>query len=252
MRHESKFAAWIRSGGSSVFIVPFGPARAPEVKFSVAPDRLLDTITDDALAAGVARLNGHLPEGVSIDITSVDLATIRDELRAAVAGRLSETGVPVNPTDSVINAILARYAETLNGFFQTEALQLESYIWRSSDDSRVRAAHAEYDDQVFAWSAPPAGGHLGQDWNCRCTAEPILDPQSIPGAAVCDILTGDRLSAVFPDAPADRLAEIAKEVDLRIVSGQLDTRERLIHFLAQMRREAVHDLWKASITTCAD
>lgn len=38
MRHESKFAAWIRSGGSSVFIVPFGQARASEIKFSVAPD----------------------------------------------------------------------------------------------------------------------------------------------------------------------------------------------------------------------
>jgi len=87
MRHESKFAALIRSGGNSVFVLPLGPVRASEVKFSVVPERLLDSIIDDALAAGVARLNGFLPEGVSIDIASVDLTAIRDELRAAVADR---------------------------------------------------------------------------------------------------------------------------------------------------------------------
>lgn len=238
MRHESKFAAWIRSGGKSVFVLPFGPVRAPEVKFSVVPDRLLDSIIDDALAAGVARLNGFLPEGVSIDITSVDLTTIRDQLRTSVADRLNETGVPVNPNDPVINAIRARYAEALNGHFQRDALQLETYIWRSQDDARVRAAHAEYDDRVFAWANPPAGGHPGEAWNCRCTAEPIIDPRSIPDGAVCDILTGDRLASVFPDAPSERLAAIARELDLRIVSGGLDSRERLIHFLAQMRQEA--------------
>lgn len=219
MRHESKLAAWIRSGGNSVFVLPLGPVRAPEVKFSVVPDRLLDSIIDDALVTGVARLNAFLPEGVSIDITSVDLTTIRDQLRTSVADRLNETGAPVNPNDPVIKSILARYAEALNGHFQTDALQLENYIWRSQDDARVRAAHADYDDQAFAWSVPPAGGHPGQDWNCRCTAEPIVDLENLPDDSVCDILTGDRLASVFPDAPSDRLAAIARELDLRIVSG---------------------------------
>jgi putative chitinase len=43
---------------------------------------------------------------------------------------------------------------------------------------------------------------------------------------------------VFPDADGEKLNAIARELDLRIVSGQLDTRERLIHFLAQMKQEA--------------
>lgn len=146
--------------------------------------------------------------------------------------------MPVNPNDPVIKAILARYVESLSGLFQRDALQLETHIWRSADDARVRPAHAENDDQVFAWSAPPAGGHPGQGWNCRCTAEPIIDPVSIPENAVCDVLTGDRLASVFPDAPSDRLAAIARELDLRIVSGSLDSRERLIHLFSQMRMEA--------------
>lgn len=165
MRHESKFSAWIRSGGNRVFDLPPGPVQALEVKFSVVPDLLLDSIIDDALAEGVARLNGFLPEGVSIDITSIDLTKIRDQLRTSVADRLNETGVAVDPNDLVINAILARYTEALNGHFQRNALQLETYIWRSQDDSRVREAHAENDDRVFAWANPPAGGHPGEARN---------------------------------------------------------------------------------------
>lgn len=238
MRHESKFATWIRSGGHSTFLVPLAAARSFERKFSVVPDRLLDGIINDALAAAVARLNAYLPSGVSIDITSVNLGFVRDELRSAFSDRMSEIGVPVNPNDPIINAILSRYPEHLNGVFQVQGLQLERYVRRSQDDARVRAAHAAYDDQVFSWSEPPDGGHPGQAWNCRCTAEPILDAENIPEGAVCNILTGDRLSTVFPNADAATLAAIAREIDLRIVSGQLDNRERLVHFLAQMRQEA--------------
>jgi putative chitinase len=54
-------------------------------------------------------------------------------------------------------------------------------------------------------------------------------------------MTGDRLASAFPDADSERLNALARELDLRIVSGQLDTRERLIHFLAQMRQEAGED-----------
>ena len=241
MRHESKFSSWIRSGGQSTFVLPLTSLVNLERKFSVVPDRLLDSIIDDALVAAVSRLNQYLPSGVSVDISAVDLTPIRDQLRAEVAARLTETGVAVDPNDPVITSIISRYAEILNGFLQTEGLHVDRYIWRSSDDSRVRAAHAEYDDHIFLWSAPPEGGHPGQDWNCRCTAEPIIDLNAIPEGATCDILTGDRLASVFPDADNEILASIARELDLRIVSGKLNTRERLIHFLAQMRQEAGGD-----------
>lgn len=238
MRHESKFSTWIRSGGQSAFVLTLNNLVDLETKFSVVPDRLLDSIVDDVLVVAVGRLNQYLPSGVSIDISAVDLTPIQDQVRDEVAARLTEIGVTVNPNDPVISAIIARYSEILNGIFQTEGLQLESYVWRSRDDARVRSTHAEYDDQTFSWSDPPSGGHPGQGWNCRCTAEPIIDLESIPEGGVCDILTGDRLASVFPDADSERLSAIARELDLRVVSGQLDTRERLIHFFAQMRQEA--------------
>ncbi len=238
MRHESKLSTWIRSGGQSTFVLPLTSLGNLETKFSVVPDRLLDSIIDDALAAAVSRLNKYLPGGVSVDISAVDLTPIRDQLRTEVAARLTETGVAVDPNEPVITSITARYAEILNGFLQTEGLHIDRYVWRSRDDSRVRAAHAGYDDHIFFWSNPPEGGHPGQGWNCRCTAEPIIDLDAIPEGAICDILTGDRLASVFPDADSEKLNAIARELDLRIVSGKLDTRERLIHFLAQVKQEA--------------
>ena len=237
MRHESKFSTWIRSGGQSALVLTMNNLVDLETKFSVVPGRLLDSIIDDALVVAVGRLNQYLPSGVSIDISAVGLTPIRDQLRGEVAARLTEIGVTVSLNDPVISAIIARYSEILNGHFQTEGLQIESYVWRSRDDARVRSSHAEYDDQTFSWSDPPSGGHPGQGWNCRCTAEPIIDLESIPEGGVCDILTGDRLASVFPDADADRLAQIAREVDMQIVAARLDSPNRLAHFFGQVQQE---------------
>lgn len=154
MRHESKFSTWIRSGGQSTFVVVLNGLVHLETKFSVVPDQLIDSIIHDALAAAVGSLNRSLPDGVSIDISAVDLAPIRDQPRREVAYRLTEIGVFVNSNDPDITSVIARYAEILSGYFQTEALQIESYTWRSRDDSRVRAFHSEYDDSVFSWSDP--------------------------------------------------------------------------------------------------
>jgi len=44
--------------------LPLNPVRAPEVKFSGIPDRLLDSIIDDALAAGVARMSCEFNSGL--------------------------------------------------------------------------------------------------------------------------------------------------------------------------------------------
>lgn len=46
------------------------------------------------------------------------------------------------------------------------------YIWRSSGDSRVRSSHAVNNGKIFAWDNPPETGHPGEDYGCRCRAEP--------------------------------------------------------------------------------
>jgi SPP1 gp7 family putative phage head morphogenesis protein len=68
--------------------------------------------------------------------------------------------------------LLRAFAGLINQLRQQD-LGIERYIWRSQDDAKVRDSHAGYDDQVFRWDEPPAGGHPGQAHNCRCYAEPV-------------------------------------------------------------------------------
>lgn len=57
---------------------------------------------------------------------------------------------------------------------QTE-LGVESYIWQDSDDARVRPTHKKNDGKEFRWKSPPSDtGHPGQDYQCRCWADPNL------------------------------------------------------------------------------
>lgn len=58
---------------------------------------------------------------------------------------------------------------------QTEA-GITHYIWRTMRDERVRKSHAEKEGKTFAWSNPPSGtGHPGEDYQCRCHAEPDIN-----------------------------------------------------------------------------
>jgi len=59
------------------------------------------------------------------------------------------------------------------------------YIWRTRGDNKVRASHAANNGKIFAWDNPPPTGHPGEDYGCRCTAEPyhgfvIYDPPIEP------------------------------------------------------------------------
>ena len=51
------------------------------------------------------------------------------------------------------------------------------YIWRTRGDGKVRSRHAKFNGKVFSWNNPPESGyHPGEDYGCRCWAEPF-DPE---------------------------------------------------------------------------
>jgi SPP1 gp7 family putative phage head morphogenesis protein len=60
------------------------------------------------------------------------------------------------------------------------AAGIESYVWTTSGDERVRETHAELDGTVQRWDTPPVvdedgrTAHPGEDYQCRCTAFPVL------------------------------------------------------------------------------
>ena len=49
------------------------------------------------------------------------------------------------------------------------------YIWRTRGDGKVRPEHAANDGKIFAWDEPPSTGHPGQEFGCRCWAEPYKE-----------------------------------------------------------------------------
>ena len=52
---------------------------------------------------------------------------------------------------------------------------ISSYVWSTSLDERVREEHAALEGQTFEWSSPPEPGHPGEDYQCRCTAIPVIE-----------------------------------------------------------------------------
>lgn len=98
-------------------------------------------------------------------------------------------------------AFIARdQVTTLNGQMakrRQQEIGVDSYVWRTSQDERVRKSHDDNRDKTFQWDNPPAGtGHPGEDYQCRCTAEPDLS--SLTAGAIAapntDGLRGPRVS----------------------------------------------------------
>ena len=52
------------------------------------------------------------------------------------------------------------------------------YIWRTKGDDKVRSHHKEREGKIFNKHIPPEGGHPGEDYNCRCWAEPYKATQT--------------------------------------------------------------------------
>ncbi len=61
---------------------------------------------------------------------------------------------------------------------RAEYVKSDGYIWRTSQDSRVRDSHKKMHGKFVKWSEPPTldkmVGHAGCFPNCRCYPEPII------------------------------------------------------------------------------
>lgn len=64
-----------------------------------------------------------------------------------------------------------------------QKLGLNAYIWSTSEDSRVRSAHALFDGVLFFWNDPPTidnyQNHCGRFINCRCVPIPVTSIDDI-------------------------------------------------------------------------
>jgi SPP1 gp7 family putative phage head morphogenesis protein len=68
---------------------------------------------------------------------------------------------------------------------RSDYLGVGFYIWRTSQDARVRSSHAHMSNVIVSWNDPPSPEaligkkshghyHAGETFNCRCFARPIV------------------------------------------------------------------------------
>lgn len=209
---QSSFSQFLRTGGNGEFVLSrtahgwVGRRVGLSVKSefpnyaslrSAFEDRLDLVAAANAemlLSASAEQLPGGIVANDVPDVSGARASTL-EEWDRRLSAIWAEWNVhpqrrrPVRET--MEQSLLRGYAGLVNELRQ-RALGIEHYVWRSRDDEKVRRAHAEYDDRVFRWDAPPDGGHPGQAHNCRCYAEPFLpgissnpaDPLSDPVAHI--------------------------------------------------------------------
>lgn len=127
-----------------------------------------------------ARQNAQLIKSVPVDylydIEQATLRAFREGKRAEELAGILEDRYRVAQNRSALIAV--DQIGKLNGEITKErqtGLGLTRYRWRTAGDERVRPEHAARDGEPFSWDDPPVGGHPGQDYRCRCWADPVVE-----------------------------------------------------------------------------
>lgn len=108
------------------------------------------------------------------DAPNARVETIRDRI-------LEEHGVTKRQAALIArDQVLSLNAQVTQA--RHEAAGVTRYVWRTSGDADVRPAHQVLDGKTFSYDDPPVVDpkkgrreHPGQDYQCRCTAEPIIE-----------------------------------------------------------------------------
>lgn len=125
--------------------------------------------------------NAALIRSVNVDalseVEAIVLRGVRDGSRHEdIAPEIEKRfGVSESRAALIARDQVGKFAAELNQARQTE-LGIKGYVWRTSNDERVRASHAEKEGRDYEWSDPPSDtGNPGEDVNCRCWAEPKVE-----------------------------------------------------------------------------
>ncbi len=104
-------------------------------------------------------------------------AIVKENLAGRVENLADELQDGLDFSRARANLIARDQTLKLNGQLTRVRMQnsgISEYIWTTSRDERVRPDHAELDGETFRWDNPPPPGHPGEDFQCRCTAYPII------------------------------------------------------------------------------
>jgi SPP1 gp7 family putative phage head morphogenesis protein len=91
------------------------------------------------------------------------------------AGKVSKFRTAKNRANLIARDQVNKLNGQLNELRQKNA-GVTKYIWRTNIDGRERASHNAWNGQEFSWeTGSPIGTNPGDEIQCRCYAEPVLD-----------------------------------------------------------------------------
>ena len=146
----------------------------------VDPARGLKKAVAQFTAENVALIRS-VPEKYLAEVeASVHRAMAAGERHETLAKEIEERGKVATSRAAVISRDqVLKFNGSLNRVRMQNA-GIESYVWRSVEDERVRDVHSEFNGNTYKWSDPPGDGsaaegtHPGTGIFCRCWSEPVL------------------------------------------------------------------------------
>jgi SPP1 gp7 family putative phage head morphogenesis protein len=143
------------------------PGIAPLIdRFQDANARLITKMRDETIQQIRAVLDDAWTKGERVEV-------MREKLQERFGVSESRADLIARDQTLKLNAEITQTRQTAAG--------VQKYVWTTSGDERVRPMHDDLDGQTFSWDDPPvtneAGdrNHPGGDYQCRCTAMPVLD-----------------------------------------------------------------------------
>ena len=109
------------------------------------------------------------------------------------------------------------------------------YIWRTKGDDKVRSKHAEREGKIFNKHIPPEGGNPGEDYNCRCWAEPYKPEKVTEMVQIVDLSGLD----MFKEQKAKSIKQYAENDKSGIKSDAINYNQ---HYISD--EELYQKMWK--------
>lgn len=152
-----------------------------QLKKPFASNSVVDPYDVRQIKKALNRLGYYLPD-TQTGITGVVDTHVFNALKTFQAAQnLPATGI-VKPDDETLNALNEAVATNPEG----------KYVWRTVGDAKIRTLHKELDGAIRFYSESP---DPGEDFNCRCWAEPFSLNTRNP------IIVGDITQEVISPTP---------------------------------------------------
>lgn len=137
--------------------------------------------------------NAALIKSLPLDVAKkVNEHVLREAMKGTRSSEIAKQIKEFFPEESQARAnLIARTEVSKTSTALTRArshfVGADWYVWRTSEDSRVRSSHEIMDGVIVKWSNPPSPEsldgetrtyghyHAGEIFNCRCYAEPVID-----------------------------------------------------------------------------